>query len=118
MSNSGNASQLQEGRLLAKAEPINEGGSASGVKYFRKEEKSVQGQLRSERGVRKRSLQTPTSVQKEGEKVLQSLPCSLWCKCWRGSCALTALEAHCGAKIHLQPMDDPVLEQVDAQRVV
>jgi len=29
---------------------------------------------------------------------------------------LQPMEVHCGADIHLQPMEDPTLEQVDAQR--
>ncbi|GAB0187970.1 hypothetical protein GRJ2_001262300 [Grus japonensis] len=49
--------------------------------------------------------QTPRSVKKEREEVLQALE----------QIPLQSLEVHGGADIHLQPMKDPTPEQVDAQ---
>ena len=69
--------------LLAKAKPISNGGSASGITDLRRGKKNPAVEQQPERGgVRKTTLQTPRSVKKEGEEVLQVLeqrfPCSLW----------------------------------------
>jgi len=64
-----------------------------------------------------RTLQTPRSVKEEGEEVLQ-----LWSRSSPADCAEDHNEAGCptaahdGADIHLQTMDEPIPEQVDAQR--
>ncbi|KAK4823897.1 hypothetical protein QYF61_007962 [Mycteria americana] len=71
---------------LAKAEPISDGGSASVIMYLRRGGGgTVQHQQQSEEEseyVRETTLQTPKSVKKEGEEVLQvqeqRLPCSPW----------------------------------------
>jgi len=59
--------------LLAKAEPISDGGSASGITYLRRGKKGEH--------VRETALQTPRSGKKQGEEVLQVpekrvFPCS------------------------------------------
>ena len=68
--------------LLAKAEPISDGGSASVIAYLRRREKNHPAQLQLERGVRETTLQTPRSGKKEGQEVLQvpqqRFPCSPW----------------------------------------
>jgi len=70
---------------LAKAEPISNGGSASATTHIRRGEggelcNSYCSRLQSSQHVRERTLQTPRSVKKEVEKVLQALeqrfPCS------------------------------------------
>jgi len=65
--------------------------------------------------VRETVLQTPRSVKKEGEEVLQApeqtLPCSLWRKTLvRQAVPLQPMEVHGGADLHLQPMEDPTPE--------
>ncbi|GAB0203037.1 tRNA:m(4)X modification enzyme TRM13 [Grus japonensis] len=78
---------------LAKAEPISDSGSASGITELRK-------------------------VKKEGEEVLQAeIPLQPMEKTMvRQTVDLQPMEIHGGADIHLQPMEDPTPEQVDAQR--
>ncbi|GAB0189361.1 zinc finger and BTB domain-containing protein 5 [Grus japonensis] len=72
---------------LAKAEPISDSGSASGITYLRREKKQ-QEKLQPERGVR---------------------------ICERNNSADTKpMEDDGGADIHLQPIEDPMLEQVEA----
>ncbi|GAB0181573.1 acid sphingomyelinase-like phosphodiesterase 3b [Grus japonensis] len=107
---------------LAKA---GEGGSVSGIVYLRRRKKTApQQQLQRERGVRicERKNSTDTKVSEEGggggapgagaeiplqpeEKTMvsQAVP-------------LQPIEDDGGADIHLQPVEDPTLEQVDAQR--
>ena len=76
-----------------------------------------------ERGVRIResTLQTPRSVQKEGgegapgtgaEIPLQPVGKTMV----RQAVPLQPMEVQGGADLHLQPMEDPTLEQVGAQR--
>ncbi|KAK4827207.1 hypothetical protein QYF61_015235 [Mycteria americana] len=68
---------------LAKAKTISDSGNASGITYLRRG-KNCWATARREEGqyVRETSLQTPRSVKKEGEEVLQapeqSFPCSQW----------------------------------------
>ena len=66
-------------------------------------------------------MQTPRSLKKEGEEMLQApeqrFPCSPWRKTMvRQAVPLQPMEVHSGADIHLQPREDPTLEQVDARR--
>ena len=76
--------------LLTKAKPVSEGGSASGRKLLRRGKICCERAF--ERGewdyMRERALQTPGSVKKEGEEVLQALDqrfsCSLWWRPWWG----------------------------------
>ena len=75
------SSWLQNG---PKAEPIRDAGGASVITYLRKGKKHCEAAVRErrEKNVRETTLQTPKSVKKEGEEVLQALehrfPCSLW----------------------------------------
>ena len=62
----------------------------------------------------------PRSVKKEGEEVLQvpeQIPLQPVVKTLvRQAVPLQPMEVHSGADIHLQPVEDPTTEQVDAQR--
>ena len=70
------------------------------------------------------TLQIPQSGKKEGEEVLQApkqrFPCSpcVVKTMVRQAVPLQPMEVHSGADIHLQPMEDPTPEQVDAQRTL
>ncbi|GAB0188104.1 EH domain-containing protein 4 [Grus japonensis] len=82
--------------LLAKAEPINDCGSTSGITELRRRGgNKPEGILQLERGVRKRERNS-TADNKIGEG--------------GGEEVLQALEQ----RFHLQPMEDPMLEQVEA----
>ncbi|GAB0177996.1 AN1-type zinc finger protein 5-like [Grus japonensis] len=108
--------------LLAKAKPISNGGSTSGITELRRGETAVQQQLQPERGVeevRGTTLQTPRSVKKEGRRLLQApeqrSPCSPLVKTMvRQAVPLQPMEDDGGADIHLQPVENPTPEQVDA----
>lgn len=84
---------------------------------FRKGEKALCNRRQREEWVcggwiHEATLQTPSSVQKEGQDLLQvpeqGFPWSTECRLWWGI-------AHAGAEIHLQPPEDPTSEQLDAQ---
>ena len=68
------------------------------------------------------TLQTPRSVKKEGEEVLQApeqgeIPLQPMVKTMvRQAVPLQPMEVHSGADIHLQPVEDPTPEQGDARR--
>jgi len=66
--------------LLAKAMPISNTGGTSAIAYLRKGKKGCVAAVREEcENVRETTLQSPRSVQKEGEEVLQApeqSPCS------------------------------------------
>ena len=67
------------------------------------------------------TLQTPRSVNKEGEEMLQALeqrfPLQPVVKTMvRQAIPLQPMEVHGGADIHLQPMEDPTPGQADARR--
>ena len=84
----------------------------------------MQQQLQPERGVRRceRNNSADTKVSEEGggggapgataEIPLQPVVKSMV----RQAVPLQPMEVHGGADIHLQPMEDPTLEQVDARR--
>ena len=63
-------------------------------------------------------MQTPRSVKKEGEEMLQvpeqRFPCSE--DHGEAGCPPAVHEVHGGADIHLQLVENPTLEQEDAQR--
>ena len=68
---------------LVKAKPISDGGSTSVITYLRSGKRLLKNlQQREEWDVRETTLQTPRSVKKEGEEVLQApeqrFPCSPW----------------------------------------
>ncbi|GAB0182915.1 AN1-type zinc finger protein 5-like [Grus japonensis] len=107
--------------LLAKAKPISNSGSASGVTELRREKKTKQ---KTERGVRicERNNSADTKVTKEegaggapgtgAEIPLQPLKKTMV----RQAVPLQPMEVTCGADIHLQPEEDPTLEQVEAPK--
>ena len=70
--------------------------------------------------MRETALQTPRSVKKEGEEMLQvpeQIPLQPMGKTTvRQAVPLQPREVHGGADIHLQPMEDPTPEQVGARR--
>ena len=108
--------------LLAKAEPISNGGSTSGITCLRRRKVTAQQQLQVKRGVRicERNNSADTKVSEEGggggapgagaEIPLQPMVKTMV----RQAVPLQPMEVNSGAGIHLQPMEDPILEQVDA----
>jgi len=69
-------------QLLAKAKPISNSGSPSGIKYLRMGKSccatAIAAPERSE-NVIETTLYTPGSVKKEGKEVLEhTFPCSPW----------------------------------------
>jgi len=71
--------------------------------------------------VRETTLQTPRSVKKEGgggaAGIGAEIPLQPVMKTMvRQAVPLEFMEVHGGAEIHLQPVEDPTLEQVGAQR--
>ncbi|GAB0183154.1 hypothetical protein GRJ2_000780700 [Grus japonensis] len=106
--------------LLAKAEPISDGGSASGITELRRRNKKPTKGICSQRGVRicERNNSAPRSVQTEGEEVLQAPEPRFPCGEDHGEagCPLQPMEVHGGADIHLQPTEAPMPEQVDAPK--
>ena len=108
--------------LLGKAEPISDSGSTSVITCLRKGKTAVQ--LQPERGVRicERNNSADTKVSEEGggrgapgagaEIPLQPLVQPMV----RQAVPLQPTEVNGGADLHLQPVEDPTPEQVDAQR--
>ncbi|GAB0181460.1 acid sphingomyelinase-like phosphodiesterase 3b [Grus japonensis] len=110
--------------LLAKAEPINNGGSTSRITELRRGKKVVQHQeqLQPERGVRRceRNNSADTKVSAEGggggapdaraEIPLQPMEKTMV----RQAVPLQPMEDVGGADIHVQPMEDPTPEQMEA----
>ena len=70
--------------------------------------------------MRERTLQTPRSAKKEGEEVFplpEQIPLQPVVKTMvKQVVPLQPVEVHGGAHIHLQPVEDPTPEQVDARR--
>jgi len=113
MSNTANARTANAGSRtdppLAKAEPISDGGSTSGITYLRREKK-----LQQERGVRIRERNNfpDTKVSEEGgtggapgagaEVPLQTMEKTMV----RQAVPLQPVEVHGGAEIYLQPRKD------------
>ncbi|KAJ7400338.1 hypothetical protein BTVI_106358 [Pitangus sulphuratus] len=109
---------------LAKAKPIRSNSNASVITYLRKEsccaERIPAREERSENIGTTR--QTPRSVQKEGQEVLQAL--ELWHlqpvvktvvkTIVKQAVPLQPMEDHGGAETHLQPTEELMLEQVHA----
>lgn len=108
---------------MAKAEPISNGGSASGDNVFKKKnyycaEKNCSQRREAWERERERALQTPSSVEKEAGE------CS---KCWRKDSPaphvtdrdetdvpMKTMEINKGSDIYLQPMEDALLEKTNA----
>ncbi|GAB0183645.1 AN1-type zinc finger protein 5-like [Grus japonensis] len=119
---------------LAKAEPISDGGSTSGITELRKGKKTHQEQLQPERGVRrcKKLCRHPGQCRWRGggapgaraeiplqllEKTMvrQAVPLQPMEKTMvRQPVPLQPMEVDGGAGIHFQPVEDPTLEQVEA----
>ncbi|KAK4821754.1 hypothetical protein QYF61_000815 [Mycteria americana] len=125
MSNRANATSSKKDLPLAKAKPISDSGSASVITYLRRGEKKP-AQLQSKRGVGicERNNSAGTKVSEEGggggapdtraEIPLQPLVKTMV----RQAVPLQPMEVHGGADIHLQPMEDPMPEQVDVPKGV
>ncbi|GAB0204021.1 epimerase family protein SDR39U1 [Grus japonensis] len=110
---------------LAKAEPISDSGSASVITYLRRGKKKTkpknQEHLQPERGVRicERNNSADTKVNAEGggggapgtgaEIPLQPVVKTIV----KQAVPLQPMKVDGGADIHLQPAEDPTLEQVD-----
>ncbi|GAB0187950.1 epimerase family protein SDR39U1 [Grus japonensis] len=106
--------------LMAKAEPISDGGSTSGITELRRGEKK-QEELQPERGVRRcdRNNSAGTKVSAEGGAggtpgTGAEIP--MVKTMVRQAAPLQPMEVHGGteADTHLQPMEDPTPEQVEA----
>ncbi|GAB0180141.1 hypothetical protein GRJ2_000479400 [Grus japonensis] len=111
--------------LLAKAEPISDGGSASGITELRRggqnlcDTKSNCSQREKREDVRN-SADTKVSADGGGggapgaraEIPLQPVEKTMV----RQAVPLQPMEDDDGADIHLQPVEDPTPEQVDARR--
>ncbi|GAB0205881.1 acid sphingomyelinase-like phosphodiesterase 3b [Grus japonensis] len=113
---------------LAKAEPISDGRGASGIMYLKKKKpvtnpnKTKKHFLQADRGVRRCERNNPadTKVSAEGgggrapgtraEIPLQPLEKTMV----RQAVPLQPMEGHGGADIHLQLVEDPTPEQVEA----
>ncbi|KAM9590913.1 uncharacterized protein ACIBXB_005945 [Morphnus guianensis] len=110
--------------LLAKAEPISDSGSASVITYLRRGKKVAATQkLQPERGVRtcKRNNPADTKVSEGGgggaPAAGAEIPLQLVVKTMvRQAVPLQPMEVHGGADLHLQPVEDPTPEQVDAPK--
>jgi len=97
--------------LLAKARPISDGGSASGIMYLRKERKNLAvKQLGRERGVRRceRNNSADTKVSEGGggggapSVGAETLPLQLVMKTMmRQAVPLQSMDVHGGADLHL-----------------
>ena len=106
---------------LAKVKPISDGGSASGITFLRRG-KNCCATTAVERGVNicERNIPADTKVSDKGgggggpstraENPLQLLVKTMV----RKAVPLQHMEVNGGADIHLHPMEDPMLEQVDA----
>ncbi|GAB0184620.1 hypothetical protein GRJ2_000927300 [Grus japonensis] len=110
------------GPPLAKAKPISNGGSTSGITELGKgKKKKTRDQLQLERGVRicERNNSADTKVSVDGggggapgaraEIPLQPMEKTMV----RQTVPLQPMEVNGGADIHLQPVENPTLEQVE-----
>ena len=107
---------------LAKAKPSSDGGSTSGIKHSQEGKKPAE--LQQERGVRvcERNNSADTKVRAEGGErsapgARAELPLQPTEQTMVGQAVpLQPMEAHGGADLHLQPMQDPTPEQRDGRR--
>ncbi|GAB0206670.1 hypothetical protein GRJ2_003132600 [Grus japonensis] len=108
---------------LAKAEPISNGGSTSVITYLRRGIKLLHN-CSWKRGVRicERNNSADTKVSEEGRGggtpgTRAEIPLQPMVKTMvRQVVPLQPMEVHGGADIHLQSMEDPMPEQVDAPK--
>jgi len=111
MSNRDNATCSQTDLPLAKAEPISNNGSTSGITYLRRGKKPAQ--LQPERGMRicERNNSADIKVSEEGggggaSGARAEVPLQLMMKTMvRQVVPLQPMEVHGGADLHLQPME-------------
>jgi len=105
--------------LLAKAEPIGNGGSTSVMTHLRRRKNNFTG-IEEWEYVRETALQSPQSVQEEGRRCSRQwsrdFAVQPWSSPWWGRLSAAAVELHGGADPHLQPGEDPTPEQGDAWR--
>jgi len=90
---------------LAKAKPVSNDGSTSGITYLRSRKKTLLKNIFPAGG--RSGNPTDTKVSEEGGG--RGAPGT------RAEVPLQPMEVHGGADLHLQPMEDPTPEQVDAQ---
>ncbi|PKU39468.1 protein pxr1-like [Limosa lapponica baueri] len=108
--------------LLTKAEPISDSGSASGITYLRWRKNAVQQQPEREVRICERNSPADTKDSEEGAGggapgVRAEIPLQPVVKTMvRQAVPLQPMEGNGGTDIHLQPMEDPTLEQVDTRR--
>ncbi|GAB0209072.1 epimerase family protein SDR39U1 [Grus japonensis] len=108
--------------LLVKAKPISNGGSTSGITYLRRRGKKTRNSFCSQRGVRRceRNNFADTKVSEEGggggaPGTRAKIPLQPMEKTMvKQAGPLQPMEVDGGADIHLQPMEDSTLEQVEA----
>jgi len=105
---------------LAKAEPISDGGSASGITQLRRGGETAAKRQSRERSESNNSANTQVGAEGGGggapdagaEIPLQPMVKTMM----RQAVPLQPMGVHGGAHPHPQPMEDPTLEQGDAQR--
>ena len=104
---------------LAKAEPIGDGGSASGITYLRRGEKTcTTATSAGERSENERNNCADTKVSEEGEGggapgTGAEIPLQPVVKTMvRQAVPLQPMEVHGGADIPLQPVEDPMPEHL------
>ncbi|KAJ7415730.1 protein pxr1-like [Willisornis vidua] len=107
--------------LLAKAEPISNGGSAFETEGLRREKRPAQQQFHLQRGVRicESNNSADTRVSEEGGAgdapgAGADSPAAHGAAHDETAVPLQPMEIHGRAEIHLQPLEDSVLEQVEA----
>ncbi|XP_062368074.1 ras-related protein Rab-31 [Cinclus cinclus] len=104
---------------LAKAEPISDGSSDSGITWLRNGKnyctRADCRQRKEKEYMRATTLQTPGSVEKERDKVLQALeqrlPWSPGTDSGGVAVLLQPMEIHGGAEVLLQPVEGTILEK-------
>jgi len=111
------------GLPLAKAKPISDSGSASEITYLRRGKKPTQNLHKSSwksENMREQQLCRPQGQCRSrgggapgagAEVPLQPMEQTMV----RQAVTLQSMEVHGGADLYLQPMKDPMPEQVDAQ---
>ena len=111
------ASSKKMDRLLAKAEPISDGGSSSVTTYLRREKKkpSITAFSARERRWCERNSSAHTQVREGGgggaPGTRAEIPLQLMEKTLvRQAVPQQSMKVHSEADIHLQPMEDPTLE--------
>ncbi|GAB0209326.1 AN1-type zinc finger protein 5-like [Grus japonensis] len=106
---------------LAKAKPISNGGSTSVITYLRREKNNTRSncsQREEQEYVRNISANTKISAEGGGggaPGARAEIPLQPMVKTMvRQAVLLQPMEVHGGADFHLQPVEDPMLEQVEA----